>query len=119
MHFVRRARACDKQVAATDLPRDPCPTHIAFTKLRHAPEVAGNVWLRGGGHEKTINHPWKPPSTRIKLRPVECNAVGHHFAGEIPGKSGGGAAFGRVRLHIFPIFASTRASILMSAARGV
>jgi hypothetical protein len=35
---------------------------------------------------------------------VECHAIGHHFAGEIPGKSGGSAAVRRVRVHIFPIF---------------
>src|SRR5947209_15336759 len=119
MHFVRRARACDEQVAATDLPRDPCSTHIAFPEFRHAPEVAGNVGFWGGGHEKTINHSRKPPAPGIKPRPLECNAIGHHFAGEIPGKSGGGAAVGRVRVHVFPIFASPPTSILMSAARGV
>ena len=90
-HFVGRARACDKQVARADLPRDPHPANVAFTEFRHAPEVAGNVGLWGGGHEKTIHHARKSPAPGIKPRPMECNAIGHHFAGEIPGKGGGGA----------------------------
>src|SRR5438552_12914069 len=91
-YFVWRARARDEQVASADPPRDPCPTHVPFLKFRHAPQVAGNVRLRGGGHKKTINHAWKPPSTRIKSRPLERNAIGHHFTGQIPGEGGGGAA---------------------------
>src|SRR5206468_7926190 len=75
-HFVGRARACDKQVAPADLPRDPRPAHVAFTELRHAPEVAGNVGFWGGGHEKTINYARKPPTPGIKPRPLECNAIG-------------------------------------------
>jgi hypothetical protein len=31
-------------------------------------------------------------------RALEYDAVGHNFAGEIPGKSSGGAAVGRVHL---------------------
>src|SRR6267143_2722373 len=96
MHFVRRARARDKQVPATDLPCDPCPTHVAFPEFRHAPEVAGNVRFWGGGHKKTINHARKPPSPGIKTLPLERNAIGHHFAREIPWKSCGSAAVGRV-----------------------
>src|SRR5439155_5952923 len=106
MHFVRRARTRDEHVASMNLPRDPRSAHIAFTKLRHSPKVAGNVGFWGGGHEKTINHARKPPAPSIKPRPLERHAIGHHFAGEIPGKSGGGAAFGSARVHIFPIFES-------------
>src|SRR3989442_7770751 len=95
-YFVWRARARDEQVAPDDPPRDPCPTHVPFLKFRHAPQVAGNVWLRGGGHEKTINHARKSPATGIKPRPVKRNAIGNHFAGQIPGEGGGGAAVGRI-----------------------
>ena len=87
LHFVGRPRARDEQVARADPPRDPFSTHVPFLKFRHAPQVARNVCLRRGGHEKTIHHARKPPSTRIKHRPLERNAIGHHFTGEIPGKA--------------------------------
>jgi hypothetical protein len=61
----------------------------------HTPQVAGNVRLGVGWNKETINRARKPPSTRIKSRPLERNAIGHHFTGEIPGKGGGGAAVGR------------------------
>ena len=93
----RTAELCrrDEQVAAADLPRDPRTATVAFPEFRQASERAGNMGFWGGGHEKTIPHARKPPAPGLKPRPPERHAIGHHFAGEIPGKSGGGAAFGR------------------------
>src|SRR2546425_8901857 len=66
-----------------------------FRKRRHSPKVAGDVGFWGGWHEKTIHHARKPPSPGIKPRPLERHAIGHHFAGEIPGKDCGRASVGR------------------------
>src|SRR5207244_7976977 len=76
----------------------PRPANVALPEFRRAPERAGNVGLWGGRHEKAIHHAWMPPAPGIKPRPPKRHPIGHHFAGEIPGKGGGRAAVGRGHL---------------------
>ncbi len=94
VNFVRRSRARDEQVARADLPRHPGAAHVPFAELGHAAQIAGNVRFRGGWNEKAIDDARKPPAPGKKPRPLERHAIGHHFASEIPGESGGSAAIG-------------------------
>lgn len=84
--LVGRPRAGDEAIAAPDLMRDPIPAGIALEKFRRTCDVAANVWLRGRGHQKTINDARKAPTPHVKSGPSECLAVRQNLAIEIVGK---------------------------------